>query len=281
MISEKRNYCKVLDPADYVAWGISNRKAWEIRMAMDTLTDLGAVHENAEILGVGAGKESTIFQLSNQVKRVFATDLYMDSGAWSKHAPVKMLMNPSLESGGQEHNRRRIVVQHADMLDLPYEDNSFDGVFSSGSLGHVGSYEDVAQAAREIGRVLKPGGVASISTEWRLSGQGWGWDNVLLFDPETIVKYIVEPSGLYYEGISGPAIIDEEAYPFDLRLKGHCPPMETVLSHRGFTFTSVHIALVKKDGGLVKAGSPYLMSGGHADDVEFVPDEKPKRRRGK
>ncbi len=244
-------------------------------MAMDSLTDLGAVHPDAEILGVGAGKEGTIFQLSNRVKRVFATDLYLDSGIWDKHAPVKMMVNPSLEAGGQEHNRRRIVVQHADMLDLPYEDESFDGIFSSGSIEHVGSFADVAKAAREIGRVLKPGGVASISTEWKLSGDGYGWQGVLLFDPETLVQYIVEPSGLYYEGISGPAIIDDEAYPLQTIVDtGKRPAVETVLSHEGYVFTSVHIALVKlAKGGLIESLQPLV--GGN-----YIPDT-PKRKRGK
>lgn len=280
MTNEKRNYCKVLDPADYAKWGISNRKAWEIQMAMDTLTDLGAVHPDAEILGVGAGKESTIFHLSNRVKRVFATDLYADAGIWGKHAPTSMLVNPSSSAGTMAHNRRRIVTQHVDMLDLPYEDDSFDGIFSSGSIEHVGAFEQVSQAAREIGRVLKPGGVASISTEWKLSGDGHGWDGVLLFDPETLVRYIVEPSGLYYEGISGPAIIDEEPYPLDLRVQGKCPPMETVLSHKGYVFTSVHIALINPHIGRdPNTGQEVrLIPGGTGS---FKGMDKPKRRQGK
>ena len=51
-------------------------------------------------------------------------------------------------------NRRRLVVQHMDALDLRYEDESFDGIFSCGSIEHFGSLENVAVAAGEMARVL-------------------------------------------------------------------------------------------------------------------------------
>lgn len=243
----KKNYCKVLDPADFEAWGITSRKAWEIQMALGCLRDYGAVHPDAEILGVGAGAEGTIFHLSNEVRRVFATDLYLKPGIWKAHAPGDMLINPSRCANGIPHNPKRIVAQHADMLDLPYEDATFDGVFSSGSIEHVGDFEDVQQAIREMVRVTKPGGVISLSTEWRLSGEGHGWDGVLLFDSETLIAHIVEPSGCLYEGISAPAVLDAEPYPLTEIVNGRRPAVEMVLSFEQYVFTSVHIALVKPE----------------------------------
>jgi len=246
MTAKKKNYCKVLDPADFEAWGITKRKEWEVQMALRCLRDYGAVHPDAEILGVGAGAEATIFHLSNEVKRVFATDLYLASGVWKNHAPELMMLDPTSCANGIEHNARRIVPQHANMLDLPYEDNSFDGVFSSGSIEHVPSFEHVQTAIKEMARVVKPGGVISLSTEWRLSGTGHGWAGVLLFDPETLIEHIVEPSGCEYEGISSPAILDAEPYPLaEIVRTGVRPKVEMVLSDHGYTFTSVHIALIK------------------------------------
>jgi len=240
MVAKKKNYCKVLDPADFEAWGITKRKEWEVQMALHCLRDYEAVHSNAEILGVGAGAEATIFYLSNEVKRVFATDLYLVSGVWKNHAPQQMMVNPSACAGEIEHNARRIVPQHADMLDLPYEDDSFDGIFSSGSIEHV------QVAIKEMARVVKPGGVISLSTEWKLSGTGHGWAGVLLFDPETLIEHIVEPSGCEYEGISSPAILNAEPYPLaEIVRTGKRPPVEMVLSDHGYTFTSVHIMLIK------------------------------------
>ncbi len=61
-----------------------NRKEWEVQMALRTLVDLKAAKASAEILGAGAGHEPTIYLLSQQVKRVFATDVYLAPGMWAE-----------------------------------------------------------------------------------------------------------------------------------------------------------------------------------------------------
>ena len=49
--------------------------------------------------------------------------------------------------------------------ELELADASFDVVFSLSSIEHFGSRRDVARAAAEIGRVLRPGGHAFVVTE--------------------------------------------------------------------------------------------------------------------
>lgn len=53
------------------------------------------------------------------------------------------------------------------ILDLPFQDNSFDWVFAFAVLHHIPSKELQNQAVREIYRVLKPGGKIIISV-WNL-----------------------------------------------------------------------------------------------------------------
>jgi SAM-dependent methyltransferase len=48
---------------------------------------------------------------------------------------------------------------------LPFEDESFDVVYSLSSIEHFGAPGDVAKAASEIGRVLRPGGHAVVATD--------------------------------------------------------------------------------------------------------------------
>jgi SAM-dependent methyltransferase len=245
-------YNRVLKRADYALFNVANRKGWEVSMSLKTLRELGAAHSEAMILGVGAAKEPTIYHLSNEVKLVFATDLYLDMGAWSGWAGKDFLMNPAQYAGGVPCDPQRIIPQHMDMTNLHYPDNTFDGIFSSGSIEHVNTngkpdYGAIAQAAREMGRVVKPGGIVSLSTEWKLQGDGWGWDNVVLFDEETLMKYIVEPSGC--------ELVDEPDFSFDgdmvdavtiTQVVSGQVPFEYVLKEGQFVFTSVHIALVKK-----------------------------------
>jgi SAM-dependent methyltransferase len=228
------------------------RKAWEIQTAWDTLDNYHAVRDDAEILGVGAGQEHTLFMLSNYVKRVFATDLYAEAGAWKNEANRQMLIDPATcAPTGMAFDPRHIVVQHMDMRDLRYPDNTFDGIFSSSSIEHVGGWEDVKQAAREIGRVLKPGGICSLSTEFKLTGKGDGWPGVLLFTPDRIEECIVEPSGLVQVDSPDYLSTDEHiqnAVSLERMVFDHYNPEREIAVRsetHGYVFTSVHLALLK------------------------------------
>lgn len=60
------------------------------------------------------------------------------------------------------------VLQQGSVLDLPFEDNSFDIVFSHGVLHHV---PEIHQAQKEIHRVLKPDGklVVMLYAKWSVN----------------------------------------------------------------------------------------------------------------
>jgi SAM-dependent methyltransferase len=255
------SFNRVLKSADYELFGVNTRKEWEVRMALDTLRNFGATSPEAWLLGVGAGREETIYHLANEKdsRFVFATDLYADAGVWEKTAGgVDFLRDPMQFSRGIECDPRRIVPRHADMCDLPFEDNMFDGIFSSGSIEHVGKagtadWDAISKAAKEIGRVLKPGGVASISTEWRMVGDGWGWGHVRLFDMDTLYKYVIEPSGLELIDMLDTAFdgdLDKHVVLGDLvrgtaKEDGHTLIKGGHESGNVFIFTSVHLALRK------------------------------------
>lgn len=246
-------YNRVIHRFDYQLFGVTYRKAWEIKLALKTLRELGAAHPTAKILGAGAGMERTIYELANErdCAEVHPTDLYYSMGVWGDFDGNEFLRNPSaFAPTGVTFDSTRIKPRHADMCAFPFADNTFDGVFSSGSIEHVGTngtpnYEAIAQAAQELGRVVKPGGIISLSTEWKLAGDGWGFDNVVLFDEETLMQYVVEPSGC--------ALVDEPDFTLDCdlsdacllsaRVAGYMPPIEHILSAGQFLFTSVHVAL--------------------------------------
>ena len=224
-------------------------KAWEVTQAVRALSDFGVLHRDAEILGVGAGFEQTVFFLTNFVKRVFATDLYATNDAW-READAGMLRDPGrFAPEGMRWEPNRLVVQHMDALDLRYEDNSFDGVFSCGSIEHFGSLENVAQAAREMGRVLKPGGILCLSTEYRISGpQDLGIAGTILFTRELIEEHIINASGLRPVDPLDTTITEDtraEAYPLQSAVDNGVKLRSIALTHDGFTWTSVALCLQK------------------------------------
>lgn len=67
----------------------------------------------------------------------------------------------------KEKNPEATFVE-GDMLDLPFSDASFDGIWSSAVIHHLVD-ADKERALVEMYRVLKPGGVAFISTK---AGEG-------------------------------------------------------------------------------------------------------------
>lgn len=249
--------------------GSEHRKDWEVAMAVRALERFGALRPDATILGVAAGTEDTIFYLTRRVERVFATDRYLVPGDWAPLAPPLMLVEPQALAPFP-FDADRLVVQHMDGRALRYPDNSFDGIFSSGSVEHFGELRDVAMAAYEMGRVLKPGGVLALSTEFLLSGPrgGIGWPGLtLLFDEQNLHRYIVEASGL--ELVDDLVTSASDAtfaaprnlslviahYCSDLQQAGHGPDKapeyalwefpHLVLVHDDYVFCSVHLTLRK------------------------------------
>jgi SAM-dependent methyltransferase len=242
--------------------GREYRKYWEVCMAVRALDRLGALRGDAEVLGVGAGNEPTIFWLTNFVRRVFATDLYLTQGSWKESANESMLFDAGRHWPGPWHGRR-LVVQHMNALDLQYEDKCFDGVFTSSSIEHFGSIAEVRAAATEMHRVLKPGGILSLSTEFRIEGPAPGLKGILMFDTEQICEEIVGDLGWdvvrpFDDSVSSATLASEQLYSqatkdlsshvkkhkgikFQNLVWSHYPHL--VLREKRLLWTSVHIVL--------------------------------------
>ena len=248
--------------------GAEHRKDWEVAMAVRAFRHLGVLRPDAVVLGVAAGLEDTVFYLTRHVRQVFATDRYLSAGEWLPTAPVAMIVDPSFVAP-DDFDADRLVVQHMDARHLRYPDDFFDGVFSSSSIEHVGEMADVANAAYEMGRVLKPGGILTLSTELRLSGppDGVGWPGqTLVFSPGHLQRYVIEASGLEpvdeldlkVSARSRSLGVRDLAYVVNdraARAAAGDPLPEyarwdfphTMLRHLGYEFTSVHLALRKPD----------------------------------
>jgi SAM-dependent methyltransferase len=250
--------------------GREERKLWEIAMTLRAFAVAGALRDDAEVLGVGAGHEATIYWLTNEVRRVVATDLYEAEDAWSEtDSGAEMLTDPGRYWDGP-WNPERLVVRHMNALELEFEDESFDAVFSSSSIEHFGDFGDVRRAVEEIHRVLRPGGVAALSTEFRLEGSGSGLPGVLMFDEPELRSLVLD--GLWWDpidpldttistqtlagAVSFPEVIaDFTAGRKDFRIYPHI-----VLRDGPYLWTSVHLALIKSRLGSAqwRRRSPYL-----------------------
>ena len=217
-------------------------------MSLRALRDFGALGPTSEVLGVGAGAEATLFWLTNHVRRVVATDLY--DGEWGEQAPKEMLIDPG-RFASCPWDPARLVVEQMDALDLRFADSSFDGVFSSSSIEHFGDHDDVRRALAEIRRVLKPGGIAALSTEYRIDGDLPELPGILLFDEFGMHSVLasgdwtlVEPLDLTISEATVEGTLDFDEVAADIVAGREWSYPHLVLRHDlGATWTSVHVVL--------------------------------------
>lgn len=158
-------------------------------MAICAFREAGLLAKPHDFLGIGAGNEPTVFYLTRYARRVLATDLYLAEG-WEESANATMLTDPGWH-WPFFWRPERLQVAHMNALHLEVPDESFDGIFSSSSIEHFGDHADVARSLDEMYRVLKPGGILSLSTEFRLAGPAPGIPNVLMFTAEDVDQLIV------------------------------------------------------------------------------------------
>ncbi len=147
-----------------------HRKAWEFGHGVYGLRKLNRLPPNAVALGVGSGHETILYFLANRIQKVVATDLYEGNFAGAEASP-HMLHHPDMFA--PFHFRKshlQVLAMDARKLDFP--SGSFDFVFSFSSIEHFGSRLDAIAALREMFRVLKPGGVAVVTTELILNRLG-------------------------------------------------------------------------------------------------------------
>lgn len=153
------------------------RKFWEYAMLGLYLEDVRALTEDAEVLSVAAGHEEPLYWLANRVKRVLATDIYGQGGfaeAGAMEADAAMLENPA-QFAPYPYREDHLDVRSMDALRLDVPDESFDVVFSLSSIEHFGQPADIQRAAREMARVVKPGGHLIIVTEVLVKAHPLDW----------------------------------------------------------------------------------------------------------
>jgi ubiquinone/menaquinone biosynthesis C-methylase UbiE len=176
----RRQYVKLCDIRDFNDPGVRerireivpglepvqelHRKYWEYAMLTLFLEDVGVLDEGAHVLSVAAGNETVLFWLANRAGRVVATDIYGEGQFANREASSTMLEDPAAFAP-YSYREDRLEVRRMNALELEFPIESFDAVFSLSSIEHFGGRREVVQAAREMARVLRPGGYAFIVTE--------------------------------------------------------------------------------------------------------------------
>lgn len=229
----------VVQPVDQLSM---HRKGYEFGQLLFGLTRLGLVREEVQVLSVGAGHEPVLYWLANRVGRVVASDMY--GGVWQSHGAREgddaVLADPK-QFAPFAYRQERLLFLKMDGRALAFRDAMFDVVYSLSSIEHFGGLEGARKAVADMSRVLKPGGVLALATEYLLSGPS----HHEAFTPEQVHRLLDQPS------LSLVEVVDERVWgryeymPIDLRVN----PLQTphmVVTDNGSVFTSV-MAFLRKD----------------------------------
>jgi SAM-dependent methyltransferase len=229
----------VVVPADKPSM---HRKGYELTQLLFGLTRLGVVRDDVRVLSVGAGHEPVLYWLANHVQRVIATDMY--EGVWQE-AGAREGDAAVLDDAGQfapfPYRKDRLMFLRMDGTGLAFRDGVFDVVYSLSSIEHFGGLDGARRAMDDMARVLKPGGVLALATEYCLSGPR----HHEAFQPDEVRTLLEHPSLALVQPIDDQVWNRYEYRPIDLRSNRHQTP-QMVVTDLGAVFTSVMAFLRKK-----------------------------------
>jgi hypothetical protein len=231
-----------------------HRKQWEFYCIAQGLWERGLLKPEAVGLGFGVGREPMPALFARFGCRITATDAPPDGsiaanwGTSFQHS-----------SGLRFLNERRIcppdlfaqlvTFRAVDMNNIPADLNSFDFLWSSCALEHLGSIEHGKRFVLDSLKCLRPGGYAFHTTEYNL------WSDEDTIDAKDLAFYrkrdlLDLERKLRALGHSlEPFDFDEGNHVFD-RLVDYPPYSVPHLRvyHRGFVFTSV-VMVIRKGRG--------------------------------
>jgi SAM-dependent methyltransferase len=219
-----------------------HRKAYELTQTIFGLQRLGRLRETTRVLSVGAGHEPILYWLANHAGKVVATDLY--EGEWqqkfSREGDPDVLDDPP-RFAPFPYRRERLAFMRMNGSRLGFVDGVFDVVYSLSSIEHFGGVDGARRSVAEMARVLKPGGILALATEWCVRGEAGGE----VFSPEEVRRIIDQPSLRLVQPIDDGVWDRYETPPVDLRVDRFQSP-HMLLRHDAAIFTSVFVFLEKR-----------------------------------
>jgi len=172
--------------------GQIHRKDWEWALGIIAMKRFGKLNNKNTALGIGAGRELILFYLTNYLDHLYATDLYSRK-EWENFAPVDFLDNPS-KYAPFPYDQSALTVLRMDGTKLEFPSDSFDIVFSFSSIEHFGGadHSGALKSLKEMERVLKPGGIAIVATEYIINNKDPPDLTNQFYNERTIYSHLID-----------------------------------------------------------------------------------------
>lgn len=155
-----------------------NRKTWEWAYIAEAVAQAGLMKTGLAALGFGVGNEPLPALFASRGLNVTATDQgvgtdddWESAGRWASTGQLMTglsdLSRPHLIN--DEELASRVEVRDVDMNNVPTDLGTFDVIWSSCVIEHLGSPERGLDFVLESCRLLTPGGIAVHTTELELT----------------------------------------------------------------------------------------------------------------
>jgi len=140
------------------------RRSWEWALSVVAMRRFDKLNNNSKAIGIASAKEPLLFYLANHVNHVYATDLY--DSTKDRNVPSDLPENPK-RYAPFPYKEDALTALRMDATNLEFPSESFDIAFSISSIEHFGgeNHSGALRCLKEVERVLKTGGIATISTE--------------------------------------------------------------------------------------------------------------------
>jgi len=168
--------------------GFIHRKDWEWAQGIKAMKKFRKLNDNCTAIGIGAGREEILFYLANNLKHVYATDIY-DGKEWDNFAPLDFPENPK-KYAPFPYKEDALTVLRMDGTKLKFPSETFDIAFSFSSIEHFGgrNHSGALKSLQELERVLKKGGIAVITTEYIINDK----DHPEFYNKKTIYSDLID-----------------------------------------------------------------------------------------
>jgi SAM-dependent methyltransferase len=172
-----------------------HRKQWEFAVIYRELEQRGMLNGSSEGISFGSATEVMLYAVARRVKHLWATDLYGTDAVWdiARTDDATQFVKRGAPFAYPED---RLSAKAMDMRDISFPDGTFDFAYSSCAIEHIGGRDDFIRHLREVGRVLKPGGVYALTTEFTYAEQTVEMPGNYYFSRHALEEMVRE-SGLY------------------------------------------------------------------------------------
>ena len=208
--------------------------------------------------------------------KVFKTDLWDEAKntrilAWASRQgasaygidisePIITQAHAAFDTGPAAHHRLRAAL--GDVRGIPFRDDSFDAIYSMGTIEH---FDETERAVEEIARVLKPGGRAIIGVPNRydpflrplfatvlqaIGLYGYGYEKSY---SRRRLRRMLEDAGLQVVAETAILFIPGGLRMLDLACHSWCRPLSVITGALvwPFAFIDRHVPAVRKHGYLL------------------------------